>query len=196
MAAEGNYIGSNLVDNWSDAGITEDADKQAVIDQVEQLVERITGDYFYCKSFDIKLDGNGKDRIFFSLRQDVFTITNLYVNEIEIARSEWDYDKDSVFLSLGFQETNQYELFPEGHNNIEIKGCLGWEKTPKAIIQACIILCRYENDNTLYTKYGFKSEKVGDWAYDRGTEKYLTGVLQADRLVRPYIRRKPMIGVA
>ena len=194
MPAAGNYVDETDVDNWP-AGYTEDQ-KQEVIDRIEEMVERATGDYFYAKSLDIKLNGNGKSRIFPSLRQDILSVTNLHVNDIEIPSTEWSYDKDSIFVSLDAEEVGELEvLFPVGNNNIQIVGTLGWSECPVSIKQACVILCRYENDPTLYTKYGFKSEKVGDWAYDRGDEKYLTGVLQADRLVRPYIRRKPMIGV-
>lgn len=191
MAAEGNYIDESLVDNWPD-GATE-IQKQEVIDRIEELVERITGDYFYAKSFDIKLNGNGKNRIFPSLRQDILSVTYVYVNEIELSSSIWDYDENSVFFSVDAFETNG--VFPIGKNNIRIKGTLGWLICPKNIKQACVILCRYDNDPTLYTKYGFKSEKIGDWTYDRGTERYHTGVLQTDRLIRPYIKRKPMVGI-
>lgn len=193
MAAEGNYIDESLVDNWPD-GATE-IQKQEVIDRIEKLVERITGDYFYAKSFDIKLNGNGKNRIFPSLRQDILSVIKVYINEIEIASTEWSYDTGSVFASPDPEEIGNGILFPTGNNNIRITGTLGWSLCPKAINQGCIILCRYENDPTLYTKYGFKSEKIGDWTYDRGTEKYHTGVLQADRLIRPYIKRKPIVGV-
>ena len=104
------------------------------------MVERVTGDYFYAKALDIKLNGNGKNRIFPSLRQDILSVTHVYVNEIELSSSVWDYDKDSVFFSDDAFETNG--VFPVGKNNIRIKGTLGWSACPGNIKQACIILCR------------------------------------------------------
>ncbi|GAJ21996.1 unnamed protein product, partial [marine sediment metagenome] len=65
---------------------------------------------------------------------------------------------------------------------------------PKAIKQACIILCRYDNDPTLYTKYYKGTEKLGDFSYSTA-EKPLAGIRQADVLIGPYVRKKPMIGV-
>jgi len=156
------------------------------------MVERVTGDYFYEKVLDIKLDGNGKNRIFPSLRPDILSVTNIYVNEIELSSSIWDYDKDSVFFSVSAFETNG--VFPVGKNNIRIKGTLGWEDCPKAIEQACIILCRYENDSTLYTKYYKGTEKLGDFSYST-SEKPLAGIREADVLIRSYVRKKPMIGI-
>ena len=283
MAAEGNYVKAVDIDNWGDAGITEDADKQTVIDRIEEFIEKITHDYFYAKSFLISLDGNDKSRISLGLIPDILSISSVKINDITLAANFYAYDKNTIFriiattgqcksidgitltgsdpvsleitahgfisgerirlisvvgitpsldgeyvvtkldannLTLNGTDSSDYTgtfesgtacfaslaefhyqslttkgLFPSGMENIAVTGTYGWSSCPHQIKQACVILCQYENDPTLYTKYGFKSEKVGDWAYDRGDEKYLTGVLQADRLVRPYIRRKPMIGV-
>lgn len=270
MAADGNYIKSTDVDNWADAGITVDADKQVVIDRIEEQVERLTKDYFYPKAFDVRIDGNGANRIFPSFYQDLILVSNVYVNDIEIRSSEWEYDKDSIYSSILAQECQTLlgvsRLFPAGKGNVRIVGIIGWPERldidglsgafivgetitggastttaiirevaptylkiagrsttnfrddeqiaggtseatanvnstngavndpPKAIKKACIILCRYENDPTLYTKYYKGTEKMGDFSYSTAEEP-LAGVREADVLIRPYVRKKPMIGV-
>jgi len=61
------------------------ADRQAVIDRVEAQVERITKDYFYPKTFQDFLDGNGKDRLFLSIRQKILSINYMAISEVEIS---------------------------------------------------------------------------------------------------------------
>lgn len=185
----GNYITNLDIDNFP--ADMSNADKKVLIDRIEQLVERITGDYFYAKSFDVKMNGNGKNRIFPSFRQDILSVANIYISEIEVSSTEWSYDEDSAFFSNAF-ETNG--VFPVGKNNVRLKGTLGWSECPKNIKQACIILCRNSNDSTLYTTYYRGSEKLGDFGYS-SDEKTLTGIREADILIRPYVRKKPMIGV-
>jgi len=91
--------------------------------------------------------------------------------------------------------TDEDGTFPKGTKNIKVTGTYGWASCPEPIKQAVIILCRYENDNTLYTAYSdFDSERLGDYSYSRSSDKqYLTGVLEADRLIKPYIRKKPIL---
>jgi len=89
--------------------------------------------------------------------------------------------------------------FPKGTKNVKITGTYGWAACPAAIKQAVVVLCRHDNDSTLYTAYdpGLKSERLGDYSYTRSdvsTGTFLTGVQQADVLIKHYIRRKPIMG--
>ncbi len=89
--------------------------------------------------------------------------------------------------------------FPKGTKNVEVTGTYGWASCPVIIKQVAIILCRYENDNTLYDSYDsdMKSEKLGDYSYtrsDKTMSKSSTGIAQADRLLKNYIRKKPIMG--
>lgn len=268
QTAIGKYVHEEDVDNWpADYG---DPEQQAVIDRIEEQVERLTKDCFYPKAFDVRIDGNGSNRIFPSFYQDLLWISNVYVNDIEIGSSEWEYDKNSVYSSILAQEyqtlLEDSHLFPAGKGNVRIVGMVGLPERldidgvsgtfvvgetitggastataiikeitstylkivgrsstnfnsdeqvaggtsgatanvnntsgavndpPKAIAKACIILCRYDNDTTLYTKYYKGTEKMGDYSYST-TEKPLAGIREADVLIRPYVRKKPMIGV-
>jgi len=274
--AIGNYVHEDDVGNWP--GDYGDPEQQEVIDRIEQLVEKITGDYFYPKDFDIYLDGNGKSRIFLGFKPDILSISSIEVSGVTLGTSWYTHDEDSVYLdseSLSSDSLLEIEatvLFPRGRGNIHIVGTKGWpdgkldidsvsgifqvgetisapappdgsgatatvkevyptylkiinrsatnfedneqitgatsgatadvnnlygavNDPPRAIKKACIILCRYDNDNTLYTKYAFDSEHLGDWSYGRGGKKYLTGVVEADSRIEPFIKRKPLIGV-
>ena len=281
MAAEGNYIIESDIDNWP-AEATE-IEKQRVIDRVESLVEKLTGDYFYPKDFTIALDGNGKNRLNLGLTPSILSISSIKINGIILPSQFYAYDEHSVYrvsattgqckeienitlsgtdpvlltitshgfitgerirliavegitpsldgeyvvtkvddnnLTLNGTDSSNYSgtfssgiacfpslaefhyqdaddegIFPVGTKNIEITGKYGWNSCPEEIKECCIILARYENDETLYTKYNFDSERMGDLTYDRGGEKYLTGIVEADRLLRPYIRKKIKIGV-
>jgi len=61
------------------------ADRQAVIDRVEAQVERITKDYFYPKTFQDFLDGNGRDRLFLPIRQKILSINYMAISRVEVS---------------------------------------------------------------------------------------------------------------
>lgn len=203
-AITGNYISASEVDNWTDA-----ENQQDVIDRAEQFIERITRDYFYAKAFVKYFDGNANDKLFLGLTPDILTVTEILISGVALDTSWWTYNTDSVYLDpeaatgddlpeLLLRLKYKRKIFPRGMGNIKITGTYGWTSCPVAIKQAAIILCRYENDETLYTKYDdLISDKLGDATQNRGADKkFLTGLMEADRQIRFYIRNKPVMGVA
>jgi len=126
----------------------------------------------------------------------------------------WDFDDNSIYRNpilthhepgtlMEPYEFFDYDVFPKGKRNIEIWGTYGWRTCPKSIKKACIILCKAENDETLYSKvgYGMKSEKIGDYSYTRfgdsqKSSQSLTGISEADQLLLNYMNKKPRFGVA
>jgi len=186
------------------------SDRQAVINRAEQLIERITHDFFYSKAFVIYRDGNDNDRLFLGLIPDILTATEIKISGVALTTSWWTYNTEAVYLdpeAVSTEEGDMAELhlrlkykrilFPEGKGNIKITGTYGWSSCPAAIKKATIIMCRAENDSTLYPEYSssLKSEKLGDYSYtladNKGTVN--TGIDKADKLIASYIRRKPMM---
>ncbi len=96
MAAEGCYLHEDDIDNWP-AGYTE-AQKQAIIDKVEQIIDKVTGTHWCATAFDIKLNGNNKNRLFIPLETDILSVTGIFINCVELDSSWWTYDINSVFL--------------------------------------------------------------------------------------------------
>lgn len=201
-SASGNYITDLDIDNWA-AGATT-AQKQTIIDLVEQLIEKITSDYFYEADFDITLDGNGKDRLYPGLMPDILSITSIAIWDSALATTSYTNDKNFVYLDSGVTLSVELAiirgagsgLFPRGLGNVHIVGVYGWAVCPEAITQAAIILARYENDPTLYTSSALKSESIGPYSYTRlGNQPSSTGIQEADILLKNYIRRKPMIAM-
>jgi len=203
----GNYIDGTDINNWPDG--TSNAVKQEIVDRAEQLVESVTKDYFYAEAFIIYRDGNGKDKLFLKLIPDILSVTEIKLSGLVLGTTWWTYNKNSVYLDpeavggdeqaeLALRMKHKTKLFPKGMGNVKVTGTYGWSSCPVAIKQAVIILCRYENDETLYTKYDdLVNDKLGDMAQSRGADKkFLTGVQEADRRIRNYIRKKPMMGIA
>ena len=199
--------GTHTLDTGEGSGTT---DRQEIINRVEQNIERITKDYFYSKSFVIYIDGNSNDRLFLGLIPDVLTVTEIKISGVELPDSWWTSDVNSVYLDpeavtgdeddlpeLYLRLSYKHRLFPEGMSNIKVTGTYGWSSTPPAIKQAAIILASSENDSTLYPGYSstLKSEKIGDYAYTLADidMKSSTGIESADKLLRNYIRKKPML---
>lgn len=191
-----NYISISDIDNWPD-GMTE-SEKQEVIDGVEQTVERITKDYFYAKSFDMKFNGNGRNRLYLPIKQKILSVTAVYIDEIELQSTEWDYDENSIFASISSTEIDPIELadneklFPRGHNNINIVGTLGWSACPFYVKKACIMLVKFDNDDTLYETYRFQSERLGEYSYTNNGKCY-TGIVEVDEYLNRYVNRRPNI---
>lgn len=94
MAAEGCYLHEDDI-TWP-AGYA--GDKQAVIDKVEQIIDKVTGTHWCPTAFDIKLNGNNKNRLFIPLETDILSVTGIFINCVELDSNWWTYDINSVFL--------------------------------------------------------------------------------------------------
>jgi len=187
-------------------------DRQQIINRVESLIENITKDFFTSTSFTIYSDGNGSDYLDLGLNADVLTVTEIKVAGVALDSSWWTYNTEAVYLDpdavssdiddvaeLHFRLRYKRCLFPEGTQNIKITGTYGHSSVPARVKEAAIILCKAENDSTLYKKFDtrLKSEKLGDYAYtlaDSSSSKSLTGILEADELLKDYIKNKPGLG--
>jgi len=201
--------GTHTVDIGSGSS---EAERQEVIDRAEQLIEKITKDFFYAKAFEVYRDGNGKDKLFLHFIPHILSVTEILLSGIELSSSWWTFDIDSVYLDPEAATGDEYpdlllrlkyktRLFPKGQGNIKITGTYGWSACPVAIKRAAILLCRYENDDTLYEAHSgdLKSEKIGDYSYtisDKTSSKDTTGIDVVDKLLKNYIRKRPMMGVA
>ena len=216
MAAEGCYLTAAMVDNWP-AGISE-AEQQAIIDKVEQWIDKVTETTWCEAPFDIELNGNGKNRLFIPIETDILTVTALYIDCIELDPSVYTWDVNSVYLvpcasgagalspELYYKlaEAMERGIFVRGYNNIRVVGTLGEvllantpDDIPELIKQAAVILAKWENDPTLYLTMGLmKSEKIGDYSYTAaitGEADVLTGIMEADMRLRPYVKRKAIL---
>lgn len=208
----GAYLCASYVDNWP-SGITEE-EQLEIIKKVEQIIDKVTGTKWVGEAFDIKINGNDKNRIFVPLGSDILTVTHVYISCVELDKSWYTWDANSVYLDpcvsgsgslspelwyrLG--EAMERGIFPRGHNNIWIQGTMGegqFADVPEAIKQAAVILAKWENDPTLYTYLGLKkSEKIGDYAYTNiaaSESEILTGIMEADTFLRMYVKRKPIV---
>ncbi|MCK5601955.1 hypothetical protein KAR91_08805 [Candidatus Pacearchaeota archaeon] len=185
-------------------------DRQAIIDQVEQMIEKVCEDVFYSKAFVVYKDGNGKNRLNVGEKPSLLTVTEVSIAGVVLNASWWTSDDVHVYLDpesvsddaddlaeLHLRMRHTSGLFPKGMSNIKITGTEGWTTTPDAVTKSAIIMCRYENDNTLYTRYeDLDSDKLGDASYTRGKRRYMTGIHEADRLLMHLIRNIPKMGVA
>jgi hypothetical protein len=65
---------------------------------------------------------------------------------------------------------------------------------PPGIKKACIMLARYDNDPTLYTRYEQGSESIAGVSYSN-QRKPLTGLREIDQILRRYVRKVPRMAV-
>jgi hypothetical protein len=188
------------------------ADRAAVIERAEQLIERICEDVFYSKAFIIYRDGNAKNRMNLGLTSSILTVTEIKLSGVVLNSNWWTFDDVHIYkdpeATAGGGGSDLPELhyrmkqrdgglFPAGKKNVKVTGTMGSSVVPSAIKKATVMLCQHENDGTLFTAYDdVVSDKLGDESYSRGSKRFKTGVHEVDRLIRDFIRRKPMMGVS
>jgi len=92
----GGYLCAGHIDNWP-SGITA-ADQLQIITKVEQLIDKVTETNWCGTAFDIKLNGNDKNRLFLPLATDILTVTNVYISCVELGSSWYTWDVNSIYL--------------------------------------------------------------------------------------------------
>lgn len=206
----GNYIEIADIDNWP-VGWTE-AQKNAVIARIELQLEKWTETFFYIKTLDYYLNGNGKNRLFLPLDADIATVTTVEVCDLETPINWIDFDKHSIFLNVCGSGTfspgvawaemsyllGEYEttgIFPRGYNNIHVIGTYGSTELQPIAKEACKILIEEANSPGTY-KTLYKSEKIGQYAYSYGGTMYgnvYSGIQEADKLIDLLVWDKPTL---
>lgn len=200
MSASGDLIDESDLTNWV-SGATE-AQKQAIIDQVEDRIYKITGDAFYQESFDVYIDGNGKNRIFMPFLPDLLSITSVTISGIVLDSDYYTFDTHSIYLSELAASTHELNylldyvsdrcIFPRGIKNIQIVGVRGCTTVPANIKRAAILLCEDQNDVSLYTHYIKGTESEGSYSASSSDEP-LTGIREVDELLGLYIKRRAIL---
>ena len=92
----GDYLCAGHVDNWP-SGISEE-EQWEIITKVEQLIDKVTETKWGGEAFDIKLNGNNKNRLFIPLEADILTVTNVYISCVELDSSWYTWDVNSIYL--------------------------------------------------------------------------------------------------
>ncbi len=121
MSYSGHYITDTEVSNFA-SGAT-DAQKQAVIDFVEERIQKLTKDFFYPKVFGINVDGNGENLLNLNLIPNILSVSSIEVSGSELSSSYYTHDKHSVFLDYNRTSGG---LFTTGYRNIHVAGTYGW----------------------------------------------------------------------
>jgi len=92
----GDYLCAGHIDNWP-SGITAE-EQQEIIDKVEQIIDNVTETKWATEAFDIKLNGNNKNRLFLPLATDILTVTHVYISCVELDSSWYTWDINSIYL--------------------------------------------------------------------------------------------------
>jgi len=131
----GNFFNETHVTNWD---AETDAQKLVIIESVEETIELVTHDYFYPKSFDIYIDGNGKNRLFLGFQPDIIHVSDIDIQGTELSSDWWTWNENSVHIDLRsaagtdvelsylLKQTDEMSLFPTGVQNLRIQGEIGW----------------------------------------------------------------------
>lgn len=144
----------------------------------------------------ILVDGEGTSKLFLPKR--IINVT--LVKDIEI-----DYVYNINDIKIVNDRTALYvknDVFASGIDNIKVVGDFGWEKVPKDVIDAMVILCGsyfyvLQDVDILRIQAGpFKSETIGDYSYQlkdkinslKGEDEIGTGNQLVDQILQKYVK--------
>lgn len=205
MPYTGYYISDSDITTWP-SGTTE-AEKQAAIERAEAIVEAALRVKYRPVAFDVRINGNDKNRLFVPLPAPILTVSEVSLNGYVFDSSDYTFDNNSVFINVGSGATDvetrylldNFDLnamFPRGFNNVRIKGTYGSTAVPAWIVEVVKILVNDINDPTAYTHY-FASESIGGYSYSMAAElasaKGLTGIKEADDIIKLFRRKKGIV---
>ncbi len=207
MPYSGNYISDSEISNWPSG--TTDAEKQEAIEVAEARLEAALGRSVYPKPFDIKINGNGKNRLFIPVREKIGAVSSIHLNGIILDASWYTFDSASVFIDLSTSGSGPFSpeleyllseaegevIFPRGYNNVRIIGTFQPSAVPAWAKRAARMLVEYQNDPTLYQAYLLGSESISKYSYSFSgpAELFKTGLREVDDLIRPFCGRKAII---
>lgn len=188
------------VSNWPDA--YEVYDKQDIVEEEEENIERITKDFFYAKAFNININGNGQDQIFFNFLQDCLSVSAVNISDVSVNSDLWTFNKRSVYLDTStatgslaeyrhlLKTLESASLFPKGLQNVNIVGTKGWAICPSEVRKACRMMIEDRFDSTLYDHWREGSLSIGgDINYNNPRVIYTT-IMKVDQILSRYIRRR------
>lgn len=185
-----------------------DAELLTKIQEIEEMVERITNDRFYSFDATYYFDGNGKTMLFFAPEVPYKLLSVTSVKDIDVdgdvietmtENDDYVAYGHNLEVVLAWPEdsprrgTFRGGIWPKGQNNIQVVGSWGWSSTPKEIIRAVTLLCqeRVVPGSTGMKKTGIESiawddysVKMGSAAPDSGV---LTGFDEVDRILERYM---------
>lgn len=193
----GNYIEHTDIGFWP-AGYST-ADKDAVINRVEEQIDLICHDVFYEHSATVTLDGNGQQRLPHEQDKKLTGVSSLTVDSSAISADSYSFNEVEIYYEDDAESVWNVEdtapVFRRGIQNVVIAGDWGWETTPYSITRVAILMVQMElaligeASPVPGGSAGFKSERLGDYSYTLADgQQPITGHAEIDRLIRPYIR--------
>ena len=165
-----------------------DEQVERAIEECEALFEKLTGRKFYRRTLTIKVDGTGSNLLYLQEYAPIVSITSLKINGDTIPSDFYGVYEDHIKLKTGMKSIywgrTGYMKFPVGVQNVEIIGEFGYEETDevfKLVKRAIREMVKMSLKGQLFASY--KSEKIGDYAYDRGDKQVVISD-EVDKIIR------------
>jgi len=200
-------IGGEVVD----LSMFTDAEIQAALDEAEEMIERLLGDWFYAKAVTQLIDGNGLYELYFFPEIPAKCLSLTSIKEVDVDGStvlftytenddftKYDHYIRMFHLAQGYESPRvrsfQGGRWPRGERNIQIVGSFGWTTTPAAIVKATKYLA-LESLLPGSTNLASQDTSQASWPDftvtfrgDSGRDGvYTTGYPEVDRWIQPYL---------
>lgn len=189
--------------------VQEDIDSEILL--AEERIEILTGDWFYAKTLDIRLDGSGQATLFLHPRIPAPVVALTAVEEVDVDGTtvlnpfveNQDYVAAAHYLEVPMSDGRVRSMFgregawPKGTRNIRIRGSFGRSAVPKAIKRAAILLT-LERLVPGSTKMGPADVVQAAWpdfsvTFKGGsTSLDSSGFAEVDRLLAPFVNMAGM----
>ncbi len=190
---DGDYVTLAEI-NWPPDWTEEE--RAGIISKWERYIERVCRDVFYPQDRTALLDGNGRETLPHGQNSALLEVSQLEIDGEEVSENDFSFDQWSLHLE-GVPEGTPAR-FPEGYRNVKVVGTFGWAETPEAIRSAVRLLIERELEliseaSPCPTRAAaLAREQIGDYSYQRDIRApYMTGIVEVDRLIDPYVRKGP-----
>ena len=196
MSAEGNYVDQDYLEQLEiNLGTLEEEAIEAIILEVEALVDRLTGNRFTPLTQTVYLSGNGKDVLLFApeMPYKARSITSVSIWDRSLGSSVEGLEEVTDYALLG----NKSGLFrtdgctwDEGRENICVSGSWGMDSVPLPIKWAVAMMVAQRIDPSYKALYQATSIQWSDYRETRqlarGGIAALTGMPIVDLILRQY----------
>jgi len=202
----------DMRDRGVDPTAADDVAVEQALARATVVIDAFCGRDFWKREETYKLDGKGKAALFIDDRP-VIKVSRLKVDGQIVQSKSFVLYNDAGYIRLNDGLSifaYRSGVFPEGVQNIEVRGFFGYEEPPPEVKEACILLVlaflrsrqaeanvTESQANTTAKAVGIKRVKIDDllveYEYPRevgvGAEKKrTTGLVEADRLLVRYRR--------
>jgi hypothetical protein len=138
---------------------------ERLINFVSARIERYCQTRFKKRTLTLTL--NGPDFDLLDVGSPIVSITSVTVGGEALATTDYSILSERGQLYRGAKWSAPENGKPAGIRNVVVAGSFGYDTIPYDVVEAAIILLRFRMNNSSMGGAGMRSERIGDYSYER-----------------------------